>query len=144
MPNSRQKAILRLIAEQEIGTQEALRDLLTAEGFDVTQATISRDIHQLQLRKVRGRNGSKYARAAVSDAPTKLLGDVVQGVDYAMNTVVLHCHSGTAQAAAVVLDHMQLPDMVGSIAGDDTIFVLARTEEAAKSLADALSIRIWG
>ena len=144
MANARHKAILRLIVEQEIGTQEMLREMLNAEGFDVTQATISRDIHQLKLRKVRGRNGAKYARASVSDAPSKLLEDVVCKVDFAMNTVVLRCHSGTAQAAAAVLDGMNLPDVVGSIAGDDTIFLLTRSEEQAQSLVRNLQDQILG
>ncbi|MCQ2433910.1 MAG: ArgR family transcriptional regulator [Oscillospiraceae bacterium] len=144
MSNPRHKAILRLIAEHEIGTQEMLREMLNADGYDVTQATISRDIHQLKLRKVRGRNGSKYARATVSDAPSKLLEDVVCKVDFAMNTVVLQCHSGTAQAAAAVLDGMNLPDVVGSIAGDDTIFLLARSEDTARSLVQTLQEQIFG
>ncbi len=144
MANIRHQTIMRLISEQDVGTQEQLRALLLAEGFEVTQATISRDIRQLQLRKVRGRNGSKYARASFSDAPMKLLGDVVCKVDYAVNTVVLRCHSGTAQAAAAVLDGMTLPDVVGSIAGDDTIFLLARSEDAAKTLVEILQVQIWG
>ncbi len=145
MSNSRHQTILRLIQEQDVSTQQQLRDLLMEAGFEVTQATISRDIEQLRLRKVRASDGGKrYVRSIESNAPSKLLGDIVISVDYAMNTVVVRCHAGTAPAAAAVMDGMKLSDVVGSIAGDDTIFLLARTEEAAKMLVKLLSTQIWG
>lgn len=144
MSNPRQQAILKLIGEQEIDTQERLRALLMEEGFSVTQATISRDIRQLRLRKVHTETGVKYARASGDGMLSKLLFDVVTKVDYAMNIVVVHCLTGTAQAAATVLDGLELTKAVGSIAGDDTIFLLARSEADAKALQELLQLRIWG
>lgn len=145
MGNLRHQTILRLIQEQPVSTQEQLRDLLAEQGFAVTQATISRDITQLQLRKKRGSGGvQRYVREHGSNAPSKLLEDTVIKVDYAMNTVVLQCHSGTAQAAATVLDSLALEAVVGSIAGDDTIFMLTRSEENAKALAAQLTTQIFG
>ena len=146
MLNARQEMILQLIESQDISTQEALRDLLEENGFSVTQATISRDIRQLKLRKKRTASGqSCYVKApAAPTAPNGLLTDVVVKIDYAMNTVVVSCHAGSAQAACVVLDRLQLPQIVGTIAGDDTIFVLTRSEESAANLVMTLESHIWG
>ena len=146
MSNPRHTAILKLIQEQEIGTQEMLRDILCEHGFAVTQATISRDIRQLGLRKRRTASGrSCYARAAETPAARgNLLNDIVLKLDYAVNTAVVTCHPGSAQAACAVIDRMQLPEIVGTIAGDDTIFILTRSEISAKQLVSILESRIWG
>ncbi|MBR4200132.1 MAG: ArgR family transcriptional regulator [Oscillospiraceae bacterium] len=146
MPNARHEAILQIIQSQEISTQEALRDILEAQGFSVTQATISRDIRQLGLRKRRTASGiSCYTKAHTApSAPNNLLSDVVVKIDYAINTVVVTCHAGSAQAACAVLDRMQLPEIVGTIAGDDTIFILTRSEASAKQLIGSLESQIWG
>lgn len=146
MPNARHEMILQLIQSHDISTQEALRDMLEEYGFYVTQATISRDIRQLKLRKRRTASGiSCYAKAPVAPAaPSNLLADVVVKIDYAINTVVISCHAGSAQAACAVLDRMQLPEIVGTIAGDDTIFILTRSEASAKHLIGLLESQIWG
>jgi transcriptional regulator of arginine metabolism len=145
MPNARHELILKLISEQEVNTQEMLRSLLEQNGFHVTQATISRDIRQLGLRKKHNAAGpGYYVRAAVKPMKGNLLADVVIKLDYALNTVVVSCHPGSAQAAGAVLDRMNLEQIVGTIAGDDTIFVLTRSEEQAKALISLLEIRIWG
>lgn len=146
MPNPRHEMILKLIGEQEISTQEMLCDALREHGFAVTQATISRDIRQLGLRKKRTASGhSCYARAADTHAARgNLLHDIVLKLDYAVNTVVVTCHAGSAQAACAVIDRMQLPEIVGTIAGDDTIFILTRSEQSAKQLVGMLESRIWG
>ena len=88
--------ILQLISSHEVSTQEMLRDLLEEHGYYVTQATISRDIRQLKLRKKRTASGRNcYAKApAVPAAPNGLLMDVIVKIDYAMNTVVVTCHAG--------------------------------------------------
>jgi transcriptional regulator of arginine metabolism len=70
--------------------------------------------------------------------------DVVLKIDYALNTVVVTCHAGSAQAACAVIDRMQLPEIVGTIAGDDTIFILTRSESSAKQLISLLESQIWG
>lgn len=146
MPNARHEMILSLIREYEVSTQEMLRDLLEERGFSVTQATISRDIRQLKLRKRRTANGAScYAKTpAAPAAPSNLMMDVVVKIDYAINTVVVTCHAGSAPAACAVLDRMQLPEIVGTIAGDDTIFILTRSEASAKQLITQLESQIWG
>ncbi len=146
MANARHELILRLISEQEVTTQEMLRDLLEEQGFCVTQATISRDIKHLGLRKKRsGAGPGFYVRGGDSLATlNNLLTDVVVRIDYAMNTVVLTCHPGSAQAACAVLDRMHLPDIIGTIAGDDTIFALTRSEQSAQVLTSLLKSHIWG
>ena len=146
MPNARHNMILKLIQTHEVSTQEMLRDLLEENGFSVTQATISRDIRQLKLRKHRTASGvSCYAKTpSAAIAPNNLLADVVVRIDYAINTVVVSCHAGSAQAACAVIDRMQLPEVVGTIAGDDTIFILTRSEQNAKQLITSLESQIWG
>lgn len=146
MPNARHEMILKLISDREISTQDELRVLLEQQGFQVTQATISRDIRQLGLRKKRTASGQNcYSKpAAAATAPPNLLNNVVVKLDHALNTVVISCHAGSAQAACVVLDRLQLPQIVGTIAGDDTIFVLTRSEESAANLVMTLESHIWG
>lgn len=146
MANPRHEMILQLIQKHDVSTQEMLRDLLEANGFSVTQATISRDIRQLKLRKRRTAGGiSCYAKAPVTAAaPNNLLADVVVRIDYAINMVSIACHAGSAPAACAVLDRMQLPEIVGTIAGDDTIFILTRSEGSAKQLITTLEAQIWG
>ena len=146
MANARHEMILQLIRTHDISTQEMLRDLLEQNGFSVTQATISRDIRQLKLRKRRTAAGpSCYAKAPTAPvAPTNLLTDVVVKIDYAINMVAVSCHAGSAPAACAVLDRMQLPEIVGTIAGDDTIFILTRSEASAKQLIKTLESQIWG
>lgn len=146
MANARHEMILQLIQTHEISTQEMLRDLLEENGFSVTQATISRDIRQLKLRKRKTASGPNcYAKAPVAPAaPTNLLADVIVRIDSAVNMVSVSCHAGSAPAACAVIDHMQLPEIVGTIAGDDTIFILTRSEASAKQLIAALEAQIWG
>lgn len=136
MKKERQDAILALIAKEEIPTQEVLRDRMAALGFEVTQATLSRDIRELKLTKER-----RSGRRACYTAPVRqgITGSIWQGAalrtDYAGNTAVIHCRTGTAQAVAAALDAMHREDVVGTIAGDDTIFVLLRTEALAREFA---------
>lgn len=146
MSKARQELILRLIQTHAVTTQEMLCELLTAEGCAVTQATVSRDIRQLGLRKQRNASGqSCYVRSANANAGRRnFLADMVLRLDYAMNTVVVTCHAGSAQAACAVLDRLQLPDVVGTIAGDDTIFMLTRSEQSAARLVSLLEAQIWG
>lgn len=146
MANSRHEMILHLIETHDVTTQEMLRSLLSSAGFHVTQATISRDIHILNLQKKRKASGiSCYARAAAAPALTNnLMTDVVNKIEAAMNTVVISCQPGTAQAACAVLDRLNIPEIVGTIAGDDTIFIVSRSEESAKQVVRLLESQIWG
>lgn len=145
MKFQRQLKILELVENSEINTQEELSERLKALGFDVTQATVSRDIKELRLVKTLTQEG-KYryvagAREPQSDILTKfrtILKESVVKVDFAMNIVVIKTLSGMAMAAAEVIDNMTTLDVVGSIAGDNTILLIARTEQAALKLAGEL------
>ena len=138
MKKNRQKRILQLITEYTISTQEELLSRLRESGLDVTQATISRDIKELRIVKLMGENG-QY-RYAVSDNPREehmenkfrsIFVHSVKSSDFAGHALVLRCYNGTAQAACAAFDSMRWDGKVGSIAGDDTIFVLFRTPQLA-------------
>ena len=145
MRNKRHEAILNLIKEQSIETQQDLTDALSQIGFEVTQATVSRDIKELRLVKKHDDSG-KYVYAphpsgineGVSDKMTIILNKSIISVDYALNTIVIKTLAGMAQGAASVLDAMQFSECLGTIAGDDTIFVTVRSEEAAQKLCKKL------
>jgi len=138
--NDRQELILRLIRENDISTQEELTRLLKKQGLDVTQATCSRDIKELGIIKViLPNNQSKYAVLDKTGdiAPGRLLSvfsNSLLSCRSAMNMVVIRTLPGMAQAAASALDSMHLQYVVGTIAGDDTIFVATQSPEEASAL----------
>ena len=132
----RQAKILELVARQQIETQEELSEHLKLAGFQVTQATVSRDIKELRLVKIQGADGrSRYSESAqegdVAPKYRNILREAVLSVDFAGNIVVVKCFSGMGMAAATAIDAMEGSDVVGSIAGDDTILVVMRSEEKA-------------
>ena len=130
MRYSRQSRILELISEQSIGTQQALVELLQKEGFDVTQATVSRDIKNLHLVKVLGKNGSyQYAVPGSAEQPldrrlSKIFRETIHGVIPSGNLIVVKTLSGCGNAAGEALDSMGLSHIIGSIAGDNTILLV--------------------
>lgn len=126
---TRQQRILEIIRTQNVKTQDELADILKNEGWDVTQATVSRDIKELELVKIRSDGEPVYASPAARE--TEIVKSSVRSVDYAMNTVVVKTLAGMAQGVASLLDNMHLGDTLGSIAGDDTIMIVARSESAA-------------
>lgn len=135
MKLSRHAKILELIEKKPIETQDELVDELRKSGFNVTQATISRDIKDLRLVKIMDENG-RYRYASlnkteedVSNKLFTLLSQSLVSVDYAGNIVVLKTLSGTAMAAAAAIDALNFKDIVGTLAGDDTIFVLVRDSQ---------------
>ena len=132
----RQRRILEIIDSRAVDTQETLAAILVAEGIDVTQATVSRDIRELRLIKITSEGGgvrySKPLKAPENKRFNAIFKDAVLSADYASNTVVLKCHAGMAQAACAALDAVDFDDIVGTLAGDDTIFVLLRTETKAQ------------
>ena len=145
MKKKRQKLILQLIAESVIGTQEDLLLRLREAGLDVTQATISRDIKELRIVKLMDESG-QY-RYAVSDKPEEenlefkfrsIFVHSVKSADYAGNALILHCYTGMAQAACAAFDSMHWEGLVGSLAGDDTIFALFRTPQQAVQISHAI------
>lgn len=144
MKSSRQNSIIELIETRSIETQEELASALRQKGYQVTQATVSRDIKQLQLIKIPiSGGGYKYAvpeknETAVSDRLTRMLGDSLLSVDFAGNNIVVRTLSGSANIAAEALDNMQWPELLGTIAGDNTIFMVVRNESDAKLIADRI------
>ncbi len=145
MKYARQKEIMELIRDHTVNNQDMLQMLLKERGFPVTQATVSRDIRELNLVKKADSDG--MYRYIVPDAPV-LQSDLLSGnilkVDYAATTVVIKCRPGTAQAVCTVLDDMVRPEVVGTLAGDDTIFVLIRTTDQAKHFAADILQKIYG
>ena len=140
MKTDRHKKILELVDKYEIGTQEELAKILNDEGYNVTQATVSRDIKKLKLIKAHDENGvCRYMSPSVSTAEKNIFSDTIVTADYALNTVVLKCKTGMAQAVCASLDSMNYSEhIVGTIAGDDTIFVLMPSEKAAADLCGSL------
>lgn len=119
----RRTAIRELITSRQVATQEELRELLATRGHDVTQATLSRDLAQLGARRAAQPNGGMYYELAdVVRAPT-LLVDLVRTIDDNGTLVVVHTTPGAAQVVANVLDRARVPEVLGTIAGDDAIFV---------------------
>lgn len=139
--NERQELILRLIRENDISTQEELTNLIKKQGMDVTQATCSRDIKELGIIKVvLPNNQTKYAVLDKTGdiAPGRLLNvfsNSLVSCKNAMNLVVISTLPGMAQAAASALDSMHLQYVVGTIAGDDTVFVATQSVDDAKALS---------
>jgi len=136
MRNNRQKTILWLIAAERIGTQEQLRKRLEDKGFSVTQATVSRDIRELHL--IRKGYGQERYYCREQSAPNLLEGKLIK-IDYAGNTIVIRCASGTAQAVCTVIDSIRHPQIVGTLAGDDTIFVLVRNINFVGKVAEEIA-----
>ncbi len=144
MKDSRHSKILEIISEYPIETQDELMSRLKTEGYKVTQATISRDIKDLRLVKTLGSDGKyRYAesRAGSSEIRSnfdRLFMSSVTSMDLAQNIVVIQTLSGMANAVCAALDSTENSAIVGTIAGDDTIFVACRTNELAKSLVSTL------
>ena len=145
MKSERQARILELITQFEIETQDDMMNRLRDEGFAVTQATVSRDLRELQLTKsltARGtyrysvnptknhiRNNAKLSSAMV---------DSVTDVDYSMNNVVIKTYPGMAQAVASGIDAMNMQDILGSVAGDDTIIIITKNEESSALIRERI------
>ncbi len=145
MKNKRQSEILSLISEYEVKNQEMLIDLLRKRGYSVTQATISRDINELNLEKTMLPSGvTCYMRAQKANSIhfKSIFSQSVTNIDYAGNIVCVKCYAGLANAACATLDLMNIDCIVGTISGDDTFFVLVRTENDAKLLTERLKSMI--
>lgn len=144
MKTKRQNKILELIEQNDIETQEELVQNLLAAGFKVTQATISRDIKDLHLIKVQSYAGHYKYSVNISDDKNnsnvrlRIFKDTVKSIDVAQNLVVVKTLTGSANAAAEVLDTIDHGEVVGSIAGDNTIFIALRNTQAALSFAEEL------
>lgn len=140
MKKSRQEKILEIIESKDVETQEELANYLKEAGFAVTQATVSRDIRKLKLSKISdGKGRQKYVASkredgSVEDRYIRVLREGFTSIDMAQNLVVIRTVSGMAMAVAAALDAMKFPEVLGCIAGDDTIMVASRTVEEAGEL----------
>ena len=141
MKNARQQKILEIIEKYDIDTQETMIEKLAAEGYIVTQTTVSRDIRQLNLVKgVTARGTYKYVcpAAAKDGANTPVFNasvtEAITKIEAACNIVVVKTYAGMANAVAVCIDSLHHDDIVGSVAGDDAILLVVKTEDAAKAL----------
>ncbi|MFL5619706.1 MAG: arginine repressor [Gemmatimonadaceae bacterium] len=141
---ARQAAILDLVAEHVVGSQEDLRRLLLARGMDVTQATLSRDLRDLHLARVSEAGGARYvlpeALVADNDKPllASLLPQLFSRVDGVGELVVLHTVASGAQPIAEAIDLEEFPEVLGTIAGDDTILIVTRSAGARMLLTERL------
>ena len=146
MKNKRQQKILELIDSYDIDTQGMMIDLLRKEGINATQTTISRDIRELKLVKgMTGKGEYKYILPGLkkeSNVPVmnEALADSVVRVEAAGNIVVVQTYPGMANALAVCVDSLEKPHIVGSVAGDDTILLVVRTNEIATEVAKELKV----
>ena len=143
MKKSRHEKIKSLITEHDVTTQEELLDLLRRDGYDVTQATVSRDIKRLGLIKALDENG-KYRYCAPrpssgTDSKFKnILAEAVVSSESAGNMVVVKTYSGMANAAAAAIDALASDRIIGSIAGDDTILIVTKNDGEAEDFAEIL------
>ena len=146
MKNSRQEAILDLISSRDIETQEELVQALRAKGYRVTQATISRDIKDLNLVKsTRGSGVRGYQcaqpvnqEAGVNDRLIRILRDSLLSVTQAQNLIVVKTLSGSANVAAEALDTLNWPEILGTIAGDNTVFIAVRADDDGAEVTERI------
>ena len=150
MKSARHQAILDLIEKYPIDRQEDLLEHLRRAGFDVTQATVSRDIRELRLVKTAtGEGGYRYMPAngngKVAHSPNRfetIFRESVLKVDYAGHMVLVKCFSGMANAACEVFDALKWKNVVGTLSGDDTFLIVARSERDAKTICSELTHHI--
>ena len=136
MKSARHEKIIELIQQHDIDTQEELAARLNSAGFKVTQATVSRDIRALKLTKVAGKDGK--SRYAVLSGAAVELGDKYTSIDVGQNMIVIRTVPGMAMGVAAALDALNWKEILGSIAGDDTVMCVARDNEQAQNVAERL------
>lgn len=142
---SRHSKIMEIIAKDRILTQEQLLLGLKKAGFEVTQATVSRDIRELRLVKSQTPEGSyAYSSAKAQDLHNvsfrfqAIFKEAVSSIDYAQNLIIIKCFTGMANAACAAIDTIEWDGVVGTLAGDDTILIVARDGESACGLVNEL------
>ena len=144
MKVDRHAKIVELIGKYEIETQEELAEYLTRAGYQVTQATVSRDIRELKLSKVQAESGKQryvvfQSQEGLSDKYTRILRDGFLSMDMAQNILVIKTVAGMASAVCAALDAMKWNEIVGSIAGDDTIMCAIRSVDDTVKVMDKIS-----
>ncbi len=144
MKKKRLDKIVEIITANEVETQDELIAYLGREGFEVTQATVSRDIRELKLTKIMtGRGSYRYilpetGRDAKGLHISHALSDAIIHVAYAENLVVVHTYPGMAQAVALEVDHLNHPGILGSVAGDDTILIVSADKASANIISEEI------
>ena len=148
MKKKRHELILNYIKNNNVSRQEDIIKMLLDNGFNVTQATISRDIKELKIIKEHfGKNDIRYAVSEKIDNDDNykmIFKRSAISADAAMNIIVVKCYSGTANAACIALDSMNLSGLVGTIAGDDTIFVACKDVEATSNIINTINALLKG
>ncbi|MDO5039899.1 arginine repressor [Clostridium sp.] len=148
MKSKRHERILEIIKEKDIETQEELAEELKKSGFDVTQATVSRDIKNLKLLKMQSAFGKyKYVvptkdTTNITDKLANILKNAVVSVENIDKMVVVKTFTGGASAAAEAIDSLDFDDIAGTVAGDNTIFILVRSISGAENLVEKINSRI--
>ncbi|MBE5793603.1 MAG: arginine repressor [Clostridiales bacterium] len=148
MKSSRQVAILEIINNQAVETQEELAEELGKLGFRVTQATVSRDIKEMKLIKVQSSTGSyRYALAdnadsSINERLIRMFSDTVLSMTSAYNQIILKTISASANIAAEAIDSMRWPEILGTIAGDNTILLIVRSIEEVSGVLERLNAMI--
>lgn len=148
MKKSRQRKIIEIIEKNNVDTQGELTEYLRAAGYSVTQATVSRDIRELRLSKIPAGDGKqkyvviKQEDESFEDRYIRILKDGFLSMDMAQNILVIKTVSGLAMAVAAAIDALKIPEVVGCIAGDDTIMVAVRSQEENRVLMEKLCVMI--
>lgn len=143
MKNRRQRRILEIVSNETIGTQKELAERLQQEGFETTQATISRDIKELLLVKVNiGGDRYKYVIAQetpVTDAKLRMvLREFILSYDYSENLLILNTAPGNANTVASAIDRARWPQVIGTLAGDDTVMLVVKPKEAVQEVVEKI------
>ena len=148
MKKTRHELILNYIKNNNVSRQEEIIKMLSENGYIVTQATISRDIKELKIIKEHfGKNDIRYAvseKVDNEDNYKMIFTRSAISANSAMNIIVVKCYTGTANAACIALDSMNLPGLVGTIAGDDTIFVACKDIEATSHIINTINTLLKG
>lgn len=145
MKSARQIAILEIITERAVETQEELADALRKRGFQVTQATVSRDIKELRLVKVLSADGAyRYATSdknenSLNERLIRMFSETVISITSAYNQIIIKTLSASASIAAETIDSLQWPEILGTIAGENTILMIVRSIEEVQTVVDRLN-----
>ena len=144
MKKGRHEAIIEIIRKNDIENQNELAYKLKEQGFDVTQATVSRDIQKLNLIKIKGNGKFKYAvvenASNYSEKYKRIICETIKEVDVAQNLLVIKTQPGMAMATAAALDGLKFEEIVGSLAGDDAIFVATKSNDRAMLLMNKIDV----
>lgn len=148
MKSARQIAMLEIITDIPIETQEELADALRSRGFQVTQATVSRDIKELRLVKALSADGvyryvtSDKNEGSLNERLIRMFSETVLSISYTYNQIILKTLSASASIAAETIDSLQWPEILGTIAGENTILMIVRSIEEVKPVVDRLNAMI--